>query len=412
MEKTDTTLYEIMKQKFGITIVNDTPNSYENYIKLDDSTFSKVNAAFQSMPQILKGIQDTQHYAGTYKVIYDKGLGVLQKASNNDYYRANIVAPGQNNNIKAQALLQEIGPSDAMKISNLAFSAFSIASVITNQYFMKRIDDKLASIEKKVYEIQRFLEIDKESQLWADGEFLKETRKNVPFILENDVYRQATLINVQAIRRTALSNIKLYYEQLSDLKKLFNLKDKDKDSKDKIMLYQGYFPKYWYSIYLYETAYSLEVILSQITDASFLKNIMDDMEKVVDMFEKNFKTINIEVYNYINEVKALKANVVPAKIIKSVGMLLQISNGPISPVFAGYILDKSGDALERHEKISKQTKKEEVIRELESCVKPYSDLHPLKMQMEDIKRIDAIYNHALEIIIDNDKECAYLKYNS
>ena len=131
-------------------------------------------------------------------------------------------------------------------------SSFSIAAVVTNQYYLTKINNKLDAIEKKVNEILRFLEINKESQLWADGEFLKETSNNIQFIIEDDSYRQATLTSIQSIRRSSLANIKLYYEQLFDLKKLLDLKDNDKKATENLDKYKGYLPKFWYSVYLYE----------------------------------------------------------------------------------------------------------------------------------------------------------------
>jgi len=295
-------------------------------------------------------------------------------------------------------------------------SSFSIAAVVTNQYYLTKINNKLDAIEKKVNEILRFLEINKESQLWADGEFLKETSNNIQFIIEDDSYRQATLTSIQSIRRSSLANIKLYYEQLFDLKKLLDLKDNDKKATENLDKYKGYLPKFWYSVYLYEVSYYLETYLSKITDERFLQQVIVEMKKIINMFSKGYEVISNEISQYIDAVKALKANEVPAKMMKEVGKILEITSIPVFNPLAfwgakslGVVLDTGGDYLEKIEKSKKETKKQEVIKELERIIKPYSDLEPLNFQMESVQNISNIYNKKLEVIITED--AVYLNNN-
>ena len=280
-------------------------------------------------------------------------------------------------------------------------SSFSIAAVVTNQYYLTKINNKLDAIEKKVNEILRFLEINKESQLWADGEFLKETSNNIQFIIEDDSYRQATLTSIQSIRRSSLANIKLYYEQLFDLKKLLDLKDNDKKATENLDKYKGYLPKFWYSVYL---------------DERFLQQVIVEMKKIINMFSKGYEVISNEISQYIDAVKALKANEVPAKMMKEVGKILEITSIPVFNPLAfwgakslGVVLDTGGDYLEKIEKSKKETKKQEVIKELERIIKPYSDLEPLNFQMESVQNISNIYNKKLEVIITED--AVYLNNN-
>lgn len=351
-------------------------------------------------------------------MIYDKGLGVLQKSAKDpNLFRANIVTPGTNNDINGQALLQELKPTELMKVSNLLMSAFSVAAVATNQYYLARIDSKLDAIEKKVDEIRRFLEIDKESQLWADGEFLKEIRNSIEFIIEDDTYRQATLTNIQSIRRTALASIKLYYEQLFGLKDYLDVKDNDKETTANIEKYKGYLPKFWYSVYLFEMSYYLEAYLSKITDKRFLGKIASEMKDIIGMFNDGYNLIDNEIAKYINEVKALKANEVPAKMMKALGRVLEVTRIPIAnPLIAygakgiGAVLDFGGDYLEKMEKSKKKAKKQDVIEGLEAVIKPYSDLEPLNFQIEAVNTMNSIYNKKLEVVVTEDN--AYIKYET
>lgn len=408
----------LLNEQYGMSIQPVTQDNFKGYKKVSDSDFAKLNACFRDVLQILKNINDTRYYSGSYKVIYDKGLGVLQKSAKDPYlFRANIVAQGTNNDITGQALLQELPPNELMKVSNLMMSAFSVAAVATNQYYLAQIDNKLEAIEKKVDEIKRFLEIDKESQLWADGEFLKEMQNNIECIINDDTYRQATLTNVQSIRRTVLSNIKLYYEQLFELKELLDIKDNDKETTANIDKYKGYLPKFWYSVYLYEMSYYVEAYLSKITDESFLKQIVIEMKKIVGLFNEGYHVINQEIEKYINAVKALKANEVPAKMMKGVGKVLEITRIPmVNPLLSygakgiGAVLDLGGDCLEKYENSKKKAKKQDVVKGLETVIKPYSDLEPLNFQIDAVENMNIVYNRKLEVVLT--EETAYIKYDA
>lgn len=405
----------LLSNQYGMTIQPVENEEFKKYKKVSDSDFARLNACFRDVPQMLKNLNDTRYYSGSYRVIYDKGLGVLQKSAKDpNLFRANIVTPGTNNDITGQALLQELNPTEMMKVSNLLMSAFSVAAVATNQYYLARIDSKLEAIEQKVDEIKKFLEIDKESQLWADGEFLKEIRNSIEFIIEDDTYRQAALTNIQSIRRTALSNIKLYYEQLFGLKDYLDVKDNDKETTANIEKYKGYLPKFWYSVYLFSVSYYLEAYLSKITDERFLEKIILEMKNIIGMFSEGYNLIDKEINKYIDEVKALKANEVPAKMMKGLGRVLEITRIPtVNPLIAygakgiGAVLDFGGDYLEKMEKTKKKAKKQDVINGLEEVIKPYSDLEPLNFQVEAVNTMNSIYNKRLEVIVAEDE--AYIK---
>lgn len=408
MENTDN-LWKKLNDKLGVSITPVEDNEkYDNYKKISNDDFAKINTYFQNIPFLLKSINDANYYSETYKVVYDKGLGVLQRSAKDPtLFRGNVVAPGTNNDITGQVLLQELNKFEFMTLSNIINASFTVASIATSQYFLARIDNKLESVEKKVNQVQRFLEIDKESQLWADGEFLKEVLDNAQYILNNETYSQATLINVQSIRRTALANIKLYNEQLQNLKLTLDQKDNSKETAEKLNKYKDDLPKYWYAIYLYQTAYYLEVNLSSITDSSFLQKVISEMKKNVNMYQEAYDFISGLINKYINEVKSLKPNDLPAKVLKNIAEFL---NSPLSSPISkgvGFAVDIGADELEKHEKTKKNAKKQEIINELELVIKPFSDLDPLKFQIEAINNIDTAYNKRLELIVTSNE--AYLK---
>ena len=116
---------------------------------------------------------------GTYRVYFDKSLGVLQQAKQgNGFLRANVVQPGTNNKIIEQALLK---PASAGSLAVDAF--FSILSMVTGQYFLSEINDNLSHIEEKIDSIQQFLENEKNSELYANYSSLQKVIQTFEFIL-------------------------------------------------------------------------------------------------------------------------------------------------------------------------------------------------------------------------------------
>lgn len=404
-------LFKVLKDKYGVSVVSiEDAEKLDSYKKISDDDFAKINACFQSIPLYLKSINDANYYSGTYKVIYDKGLGVLQTAAKDpNLFRGNVVTPGTNNNITGQALFQKVHP-EVKTLSNIVTASFTVASIATSQYFLARIDNKLASVEKKVNEIKQLLENEKESQLWADGEFLKEVIDNVQYILDNEIYRQATLINVQSIRKTALANIKLFSKQLEILKPELELKPNDnvKVTKEKLNKYKEYLPKYWYSVYLYGFAYALEVLLSNITDSFFLNKVILEIEKMITMYKEGYDVISALINQYIDEVETLKANGRPAKYTKNIGEFFTSSiNNPLYREVKDTLLDVGVKRLEEHEKNKKNAMKQEIIDDLKSVITPFSDLEPLKLQIKAINNIDTIYNNRVELIVTGNE--AFIK---
>ena len=113
----------------------------EGYIKIDKSIVGKVDAVMQQLPQIVLN----KAYSGdVYRVVYDKGVGVLQKSAQHPgMLLGNVVSPDANNKIRDVALLSElsVGPQ-------LISGVFSAMSMITGQYYMTQINNNLGQIEQ------------------------------------------------------------------------------------------------------------------------------------------------------------------------------------------------------------------------------------------------------------------------
>ena len=80
MESNDNTIIA----EYGVEIIPAEGISKEEYKKIDinSDAFARINACFlRRMPHIAKEIYDNKIIGETYRVVYDRGLGVLQKAA-------------------------------------------------------------------------------------------------------------------------------------------------------------------------------------------------------------------------------------------------------------------------------------------------------------------------------------------
>lgn len=114
-------------ETLGITVNVDNKKidvNKNNYRKISPEQFAMFDSVMKVIPTVL-------HHEVTkeaYQVIFDKGLGVLQKAKgfNGEYYRANVVNIGRNNKVVGQALLKPLDKS-----LQFVSSAFTVMSIIT-----------------------------------------------------------------------------------------------------------------------------------------------------------------------------------------------------------------------------------------------------------------------------------------
>lgn len=234
---------------------------YSDYVHIPKEYVEYLNTLLQGVPDLVLNSQ-----SDIYKVIYDKGKGVLQRTADKKGFRGNVVkADGDNNGILDQVILQ-----NADKAPRIVSGVFTVMSVATGQYFLSEINNNMESIEVSVNNIQQFLENDKKSQLVARDTFLKQTQVSIEIIQQNEYQKQAQITNIQSIRIDTMGDFEFYRSQLFDI-----IEDLKKDLKHEEIIKRinqagEYLPLLWYSLYLYGFSYFMEIVLSGITDENFI----------------------------------------------------------------------------------------------------------------------------------------------
>lgn len=379
---------------FGIEVSSDLTEYNLNkaeYVKIDAKTAGRVNAVLQQLPLL---INKATYDGDVYRVIYDKGLGVLQKSVKySGMFLGNVVDPNTNNKIKDVARLQEL-PIEAQIVMNI----FSVMSMVTGQYFMSQISQELDRLNENVEYIRKFLENDKRSKLQSEEEFLKMTQKTINFILQDEVQKQATLSSVQKIRIDALLGIYFYKRQINDLKDLSPQNDKAKKVIKNIQKICFVISEYWYSLYLYCYALYLETIISENFDSEYIKMMIQDMMEKCDQYKADYSKWKRMMENYIDEAKAFGANkgLEAAKYIRVHG---------ISRTRYALLLNIIGLVAEVADEADKKSKKKKQD-EAKECLHlnaVVEDMKAIECRQNELRLYEALYNNRLEILKDHDE---------
>lgn len=360
-----------------------------NYIQLTEDVAPRVDAVFKTVPEIAEVISNKD----VYEVIYDKGLGTLQKSAKHPgYVLGNIVDPSTNTNYKGSALLKPVSG-----VQQAIGSVFSVMSVATGQYYMDKIDNKLESIFSDVEQIKSFLSDDKKSNLESYEHYFRNVISNLQVCYDNENYKSAVLNELQSIQNNIYSSIQLYKKQISNHKEKVKAKDKAETIVKNIIELRELISLYKYSITIYMYCKLLEIIVSEITDEIYINSIIDDLNHIQNEHKVSFSEWK-EIYNkYINSAKAYKENEI-LKVFSHFKDNVFIST-QMRDVFK--LVGYGADFLRSKDKEKKQNEKNKQIDSIKVLFKDNSE--ELNKYTEYLSYYSSLYNKPLKVIKDNNQ---------
>lgn len=363
----------------------------KNYIQLAEDVAPRVDAIFKSIPEVAEVIFNKD----VYEVIYDKGLGTLQKSAKHPgYVLGNIVDSSTNTNYKGSALLKPVSG-----VQQAVGSVFSVMSVATGQYYMDKIDNKLESIFSNVEQIKSFLSDDKKSNLESYEHYFRNVISNLQVCYDNGNYKSAVLNELQSIQNNIYSSIQLYKKQINKHKEKVNQKDKAKIVVENISELCELISSYKYSVALYMYCKLLEIIVSEINDEIYINSIINDLNNIQKEHKINFSEWE-KIYNkYVNSAKAYKEsellnvishfkdnNIVSTNLMLNLGVKL-VGHG--------------ADIWYNKDKEKKQNEKSKQMDSIKVLFKDNSE--ELKKYTEYLSYYSSLYNKPLKVIKDNNQ---------
>ena len=189
-------------------------------------------------------------------------------------------------------------------LRNLADATLSLTAEVTNQVYLKEIDQSLENIQDTITEIQQFLELDKITQLEADYSILMGIYDHVGPILEYPAQSSSTIATVQNMGRSALANVRFYRGLAHNTVQKILTKGKmsAKDMADQFSKTASYIWAYWLSLQVYSRSRVLEVLLAKNRDSGYLQYIKQDIQVLCEEYRKRYADWTERLGNYTQQM--------------------------------------------------------------------------------------------------------------
>lgn len=354
--------------------------------KLDPSLFDKLDQMLKLIPTLI----DAKYYnSDVYRVIYDKGIGVLQKSAQYPgMLLGNVVEQGTNNKIVDAALLQAL--SSAPQVLNATFNAMSI---VTGQYFMSRIDARLKNLERNVEAIQIYLEESRRSELYGNLGFLNETRHRLPYYAEDTILASSTLTSVQTIKINSLAKLTSYQEQIERLIKTLLKDDKLEEILTNINDMYRLISEYWFALQLYCYSSYLEPQITQNAVPQIIHSIAEDIESKCEEYRKQYESWKGALEKYVENAKAFEENQI-FKHLKDTD-LIRARNG--REVLVQGVAKLFGTIAHKMD-AKKKGKNHEIAFDVLTKNVPNTDMESIMEMRKELLLLEQIYSDRLEIV--------------
>lgn len=244
-------------------------------VEISESERAQISAIFQQLPSLMaaEALQNayfvTKWPEGAPHVLthLKDGSGVLG------------IILGENGQIAGQAVFQSLKPE------SLALSIYTILSVVTAQYFLAKINQKLTLISEGIDKILEFLYGDKKAELLSEINFARYAYENYASIMEHSDQRIATIQSLQESRKTAIQDVEFYLADLNVTVKKESKPRHTEDMKHATKTISQICECLDMSMQLCTTASLLEVFFSQNFDSRYIKYVENDVNKYISRWQ-------------------------------------------------------------------------------------------------------------------------------
>lgn len=249
--------------------VNFNDNSQYEKLKLSPEQKIQITGLLQHVPMAVAA----NAMAGAYTVSFPKGLPHTLLALKQGGLGSQIIDNGR---IVGSASFYPMLRQAAV------FSAFSLMSIVTGQFFLFQITKELHMINKKIDDILKFLYGEKKAELLSEIKFVKYACENYAHIMAHDQQRTATLVSIQEARKVAVKDMEFYMNDLNEKIK-FNGKEKFDSLANFIEYKIGQIKENInLSLQLYLISTLMEMYYAENFDEHYMKYLEDDIKNYIE----------------------------------------------------------------------------------------------------------------------------------
>lgn len=181
----------------------------------------------------------------------------------------------------------------------VALGAFTAMSIVSGQYFLAQINNKLGKIAAKLDEILEFLYGDKRAELLSEVNFIRSACKNYRSVMEHSEHRIATLVSLQSAEKVAMKDIEFYLSDLKSAIDSINKKNGDQITEKMIRTQECL----EFSLKLYAMSNLLEIYYSENFDPNYIDFVKEEATKYIGVCEKRSLTCFGGLENFLNVAK-------------------------------------------------------------------------------------------------------------
>ena len=263
------------------------PDMSPQYEKLEVSALSKgqISALYQQIPSMVAAstLKDAYYVAKWPAGVPHK----LVKFADGSGYMSTV--RGEGGKFAGHVHLQ---PLSTQAVVMMGFAAMSI---VTSQYFLTEINQKMTRITQSLDQILAFLYGDKKAELLSELSFVKYAYENFASIMTHSEQRAATIQSIQGARKTAIQDVEFYFNDLYTTVQGAKTGDIEKAVEKAFQIRQCLD----LAIQLYMTANLLEVYYAQNYDSGYLQYVEGDVKSYIGKYEKqliaNFNALKMAI---------------------------------------------------------------------------------------------------------------------
>lgn len=359
--------------QYSLVKVNTKDLNRKGYQKLNADMMARAFAIFRYVPsnvalEAQKKMADKnaeEMAKDAFKVILKDGMHLAKSKSTMGAYRG-AELDDITNKVAGQAEWMELNPIKLSRTPQIVAGVFSAMSMVTSQYYLAEISKKMESIDNKIDSIKEILLNDKRAKVWTDNQVLDQIYSNLKYTMDNHFERQVVLTEVITIKREALSNISFFDMQIHSKLDHVNPKGKKDEIEDTIKEIFEYMPEYWNSLWAYEKAVLLEVVIAEMDAPEYLSNNINAISGYKSMYFKTLEECRKRINILIDSSSSLNIDLWTGVLFLATGAAVILIPGNKKYAVAG----GAAVALTVRESFkanSKSELKEKVNRYLEYC---------------------------------------------
>jgi len=396
LEKTpeERELRDLLKRDWGIDMTpaqGSEARKKPGWVELDEDSAARVLDTLRVVPGLASNEAIRDSFAGAVRLVIPGDLPREAYFGMRPGLGEGVYGMVARDPITGRAVRQAgWAPMDLTRanLAQAAYGAFSVASVVTGQYFMKRVDQKLEGIQRVANDVKEFLELDKYCQMKAQWSFLQETFENTLLIRGNAVQRQAAVVSTQSILCSALADMLFYRERAEQREAELDPKGKGSELERLIEEIAENVTAYWFALHVYSLATVLELALTENRDRRYLAGIQGKLELEQERYQVFFGRLYGRMCQTIEAWDQDK-------------LLFNVAKGTAKdiPIVREVLVEKV-DELHRAALGKKRQEKMTLIKtKLGRC----EDVEQLQSMSDSVAALDRLSHRPTELLIDGEE---------